>query len=43
MFFNPDKYKWAQEIIFSYKTQKVIHPLAIFNNMPAVPSSCQKH
>ena len=40
---NPDKSKQAQEIIFSLKTQKVIHPPAIFNNMPVVRSSCQKH
>ena len=43
MIFNLDKFKQAQEIIFSRKTQKVIHPPAIFNNMPVVRSSCQKH
>ena len=43
MSFNPDKSKQAQETIFSCKTQKVIHPPAIFNNMPVVRSSCQKH
>ena len=43
MIFNLDKSKQAQEIIFSRKTQKVIHPPAIFNNMPVVRSSCQKH
>ena len=43
MYFNPDKSKQAQEIIFFYKTQKVIHPPAIFNNMPVVSSFCQKH
>ena len=42
MSFNPDKSKQAQEVIFSRKTQRVIHPPAIFNNMPAVCSSCQK-
>ena len=36
MFFNPDKSKQAQEVIFSHKTQRVIHPPAIFNNMPVV-------
>ena len=41
--FNPDKPKQAQEIISSRKTQRVIHPPAIFNNMPVVRSSCQKH
>ena len=40
---NPDKSKQAQEVIFSRKTQRVIHPPAIFNNMPVVRSSCQKH
>ena len=43
MSFNPDKSKQAQEVIFSRKTQRVIHPPAIFNNMPVVRSSCQKH
>ena len=36
MSFNPDKSKQAQEVIFSHKTQRVIHPPAIFNNMPVV-------
>ena len=43
MSFNPDKSKQAQEVVFSRKTQRVIHPPAIFNNIPAVLSSCQKH
>ena len=43
MSFDPNKSKQAQEIIFSHKTQTVIHPPAIFNNMPVVPCSCQKH
>ena len=43
MSFNPDKSKQAQEVILSHKTQRVIHPPAVFNNMPAVCSSCQKH
>ena len=43
MSFNPDKSKQAQEVIFSRKTQRVIHPPAIFNNMLVVRSSCQKH
>ena len=42
-FFNTDKSKKDQEIIFSCKTQKVIHYPAIFNDMPVVRSSCQKH
>ena len=43
MSFNPDKSEQAQEIIFSHETQKVIHPPAIFNNMPVVYSSCQNY
>ena len=43
MSFNPDKYKQAQEIIFSLKIQKVIDPPTIFNNIPVVHSSCQNH
>ena len=43
MSFNPDKSKQVQEVIFSQKTQRVIHPLAVSNNMPVVCSSCQKH
>ena len=43
MSFNPDKSKQAQDISFSRKTQKVIHPPAIFNNMPVVRSSCQNY
>ena len=42
MSFNPDKSKQAQEVIFSRKTQRLIHPPAIFNNMSVVRSSCQK-
>ena len=38
MSFNPDKCKQAQEVIFSRKTQRVIHPPAIFSNMPVVCS-----
>ena len=40
MCFDPDKSKQAQENIFAPKTQKVIHPLSIFNNMPVVRTSC---
>ena len=43
MIFNLDKSKQAQEIIFSRKTQKVIHPPAIFNKMTVVHSSCHIH
>ena len=41
--FNPEKSKQAQKVIFPGKTQRVIHPSVIFNNMPVVRSSCQKH
>ena len=37
-----DKSKQSQEVVFSRKTQTVIHPPAIFNNMPVVHSSCQR-
>ena len=43
MSFNPDKSKQAQEVIFSRKTEKVIHPPTIFNSMPVVCSSFEKH
>ena len=43
MSFNLDKSKQAQEVTFSRKIQRVTHPPAIFNNMPVVCSSCQKH
>ena len=42
MSFNPDKYKQTQEVIFSAKTQRVIHPPTIFN-MPIARSSCPKY
>ena len=34
MSFNSDKSKQAQEVIFPRKTQRVIHPPAIFKNVP---------
>ena len=43
MSFNPDKSKQVQEVKFSHKTQRVIHPSAIFSNMLVVCSSFQKH
>ena len=43
MSFNPDKSKQAQKVIFSRKTQRVIHTPAVFNNISVVRSSCQKH
>ena len=43
MSFHPDKSKQTQEVIISRKTHRVIHPPAIFNNMPVVCSYFQKH
>ena len=43
MSFNPDKSKQVQEVKLSHKTQRVIHPSAIFSNMLVVCSSFQKH
>ena len=43
MSFNPHKSEQTQEIIFPCKTQKVIHPPAIFNDMPVACSSYKKH
>ena len=43
MSFNPDESIQAQKIIFSCTTQKVIYPPVIFNIMPVVHGSCQKH
>ena len=43
MSFNPDKSKQAQEVTFSCKTQRVIHPSGIFNNMPDILRSCRQH
>ena len=43
MSFNPDKSKQAQEVTFSCKTQRVIHPSGIFNNMPDILRSYQQH
>ena len=33
----------AQEVIFSRKTIKAPHLSVVFNNVPVVQSSCQKH
>ena len=43
MSFNPDESTQAQKIIFSCKTQKIIHPPVIFNSISVVHGSCQKH
>ena len=43
MSFNPDSTKQAQEVIFSRKTTKKIHPEIFFNNIPVSKAYCQKH
>ena len=43
MSFNPDPTKQAQEVIFSRKLMKPIHPLIKFNNLHAQSASSQKH
>ena len=43
MSFNPDPTKQAQEVIFSRKTTKKIHPKIFFNNIPVSKANSQKH
>ena len=43
MSFNPDTSKQAQEIIFSRKTKKILHPLLRFNNSIVLQTPYQKH
>ena len=43
MIFNPDLSKQAQEVIFSRKTNKIIHPTTTFNTVPVACASHQKH
>ena len=43
MSFNPDLTKQAQEIIFSRKTTKKVHPKIFFNNIPVSKADSQKH
>ena len=43
MEFNPDPRKKAQEVIFSIKTTKLIHPNVFFNDITVTSSSSQKH
>ena len=43
MSFNPDPTKQAQEVIFSHKLIKPIHPSIKFNNLPVQNVSSQKH
>ena len=43
MSFNPDPTKMAQEVLFSRKKSKVIHPSPIFNGKDVSRSESQKH
>ena len=43
MNFNPDPTKHAQEVIFSKKTTKKIHPKIFFDNIPVSKADSQKH
>ena len=43
MIFNPDLSKQAQEVIFSRKIKKFLHPTLLFNNIPLSNSLFQKH
>ena len=41
--FNSDLSKQAQEVIFSIKIKKLLHPTLLFNNIPLNHSLLQKH
>ena len=43
MIFNPDLSKQAQEVIFSRKIKKLLHPTLLFNNIPLNNSLFQNH
>ena len=43
MIFNPDLSKQAQEVIFSRKNKKLLHPTLLFNNILLSNSLFQKH
>ena len=43
MIFNPDLSKQAQEVIFSRKIKKLLHPTLLFNNIRESNSLFQKH
>ena len=43
MNFNPDATKQAQEVVFSRKVEKTVHPPLIFNNDSVTRTSSQKH
>ena len=41
--FNPDLSKQAQEVVFSRKQAKSVHPDLVFNNMSIHQTHYQKH
>ena len=43
MIFNPDLSKQAQEVIFSRKIKKLLHPTLLFNNIALNNSLFKKH
>ena len=43
MIFNPDLSKQAQEVIFSRKIKKLLHPTLLFNHIPLNNRLFQKH
>ena len=43
MNFNSDTTKQAQEVIFSRKVKKTVHPPLLFNNASVTRTSSQKH
>ena len=43
MNFNTDPSKQAQEVLFSRKLQKVLHPNLFFNNSDVSQTNSQKH
>ena len=43
MSFNPDQAKQGQEVIFLWKSNKIIHPPLYFNNAAVKLTHTQKH
>ena len=43
MSFNPDPSKQAVEVVFSTKSEKILHPPLTFNNSLVCAASSQKH
>ena len=43
MIFKPDLSKQVQEVIFSRKIKKLLHPTLLVNNIPLSNSLFQKH